>query len=527
MKYLLIIITALLFPLTASATAFYLDPEDGSDGNDGLSTTTPWQSYDKFVENVRVEGDILYVKRGTASTTNVTGLTTVSSGIPQAWLSMSADFDNLWNDFATSSQTYTTAAASTTLVANTTITGISAGDWVYVEGDCQETYNSKVLNLCEYAYEVQQVGTTHLLLWRPYMGQQVGSGKDLRVMPPSPIWGNTNGGTGLRFECVDDWWYLKGLQFQSSDANGVIRMSAGCQVMELMDMNLVSDRTSANILSCAGNVCRVWVKKLRGEGATTGSGIGSGGGQVNFTLEDTYLYGALNLSSGRNNIVGIERGYLTGQLTFPTNSGANSNIIAREVSIGQSSANPIQGPTTATSSSDSYLKVEDWLFNIGDNRTWTANGFGNTFRQYTSSTTVTYSGGGNSSVLVEPNLTTSATSSLYWMKIAEFSFYADTTSKTYTAYFKSTSTADWIANPTASELFIDCNYWANTLATSTRYAKRSTGTVDFAGSTDWQSLSVTCQPTQAGLMYVRAFYRKEKEVGKQNAFFMANYIEKQ
>ncbi len=41
---------------------------------------------------------------------------------------------------------------------------------------------------------------------------------------------------------------------------------------------------------------------------------------------------------------------------------------------------------------------------------------------------------------------------------------------------------------------------------------------DAAGN--WDGISVTCQPTQAALLYLRGWYAKNGEVGKMNEFNM-------
>jgi hypothetical protein len=50
--------------------------------------------------------------------------------------------------------------------------------------------------------------------------------------------------------------------------------------------------------------------------------------------------------------------------------------------------------------------------------------------------------------------------------------------------------------------------------------KKSTGTIDMNGSTSWQSLAVTAQPGQVGVVYLRGWYGKTKESGKANTFYI-------
>ena len=108
------------------------------------------------------------------------------------------------------------------------------------------------------------------------------------------------------------------------------------------------------------------------------------------------------------------------------------------------------------------------------------------------------------------------------LKLFEYPIYANTTSKTYSVFFNSTSTANWTTDPTASEFWIECEYWAHPVSTgtTTRAVKRSTGVIDFNGSTAWQSLSVACQPTASGILYLRGWYAKPQESGVTNAFYV-------
>ena len=127
-----------------------------------------------------------------------------------------------------------------------------------------------------------------------------------------------------------------------------------------------------------------------------------------------------------------------------------------------------------------------------------------------------------SSALVRPSIGVGNIRKSSMIQLFEYPIYTDTTSKTYSIFFSSTSTADWTADPTASEMWIECEYWAHPLSngTTTRAVKRSTGVLNFTGSTAWQSLDVTCQPTATGILYLRGWYGKTEESGKSNWFYV-------
>ena len=110
------------------------------------------------------------------------------------------------------------------------------------------------------------------------------------------------------------------------------------------------------------------------------------------------------------------------------------------------------------------------------------------------------------------------------MLLFEYPIYATTDSKTYTVYFRPDATGDWTADPTATELWIEIEYWGHA-SNNFRRITRSTGVIDMNGSTNWQTLTVTIAPSQTGVAYLRAYYAKTKESGKSNVFFCDTQVE--
>ena len=128
------------------------------------------------------------------------------------------------------------------------------------------------------------------------------------------------------------------------------------------------------------------------------------------------------------------------------------------------------------------------------------------------------SGGSNISLKVTPNTEFSTLSEFSKLLLFELPIYATTDSKTYDIYFRPTATTDWTNDPTASELWIELEAWGHA-TNNFRKITKSTGVIDMNGSTDWQALSVTVAPAQAGVAYLRAYYCKTKEAGA-NIFFV-------
>ena len=181
--------------------------------------------------------------------------------------------------------------------------------------------------------------------------------------------------------------------------------------------------------------------------------------------------------------------------------------------------------TSLSGASVSNYFFEDDFGSIGLN-TQTSNQIGSDSLSTTTESTANNlrTGGGPLNLLVLPPTGTANTgvSTNYFpysfIKLFEYPIYTDDSSKTYTMYFNSTSTAAWTTDPTASEFWIECEYY-NETSGADRILKKSTGVVDFNGTTNWVSLAVTCDPTQAGILYLRGFYGKPKET-PMNEFYM-------
>jgi hypothetical protein len=69
-------------------------------------------------------------------------------------------------------------------------------------------------------------------------------------------------------------------------------------------------------------------------------------------------------------------------------------------------------------------------------------------------------------------------------------------------------------------LFIECEYYGASSGAE-RFLKRSTtsAAVAIAGNTTWDDLSLTCDPAQAGILYLRGWYAKPREAAS-NKFYM-------
>lgn len=530
MRYALLAISCLfLFPISAHATAYYVSWDSASTtncraSNDGLATTSSFCTLDRFTENARSAGDIVFVRRGFATTSAITDLDFTSDGTISNPIIITADYDNLWGDFASSSQTYTVNTASSTFVGSASTTGIVAGDWVYAEGDCFETYNSTSLNQCDLAYEVASIAPNNVLnLYFPYKGNQTGSGLTLRKLGKNPQWNVASGNFQWNFD-TDDYWLVKGMDIRGTDANGNIEIDSSLG-HAFIDTILTGNDSSVDIgINATDAGASAIIKKVRTLGSSAMSHIA-----------DTWRFYQIDESLFDGNAVAAAIGIQhTGQ-----NSADVSYFISNSffrgfegLDIGYTSIfkNKLRNTyllSTTTlfvaANDGGGLFFEDYNGTIGDNRAHIQAGVSQETSTYFSTSTLR-SGGGPTAMEIRPTSSTTNIWDFNRIKLFEYPIYTDTSSKQYDVYFRTaTTTAEWTANPTASQFWIQCEYWAHdTGATSTRKVKKSTGTVDFAGSSAWQALSVTCDPSQSGILYLSGYYAKTQESGQTNYFLMDN-----
>ena len=511
----------LILPLHADAAVYYIDCVNGNDTNDGLGTTTAnaWLDIDTFTDSARSAGDIAFVRRGGTGCDDATDLVLASDGTFSSPIIISSDYDNLWNDFATSSQTVTPDFGSKFMATSASTTSMFPNTWIYLSGDCVETYNATSRNDCKYAYEIETASTTGISLYLPYKGQQAGSGIAARVMPASPVWGTAAGVCCSVLTSSDNFWTFQGLDMRSSD-NGGIFDASGDQGHFLNDMVFQSDGTGDDFYLGASDA-EVYVYRGRSFD-TDGLELINVAGVA--TVRDFY-FDANNDSSnefpgasnkGLYSVFDLEVANLQSTTHVVVTSEAGITTFRNLVWDGSGDA----FHTTAGISGSSKVFIEDAVGEVGGNRVYSSYGGTNSDNVIIASSTkaILRPGGSSVSAVFSPATSMSANTPYSLLKLFEYPIYTDDSSKTYTMYFNSTSTAAWTTDPTADEFWIECEYY-NETSGADRILKKSTGVVDFNGSTDWQSLAVTCDPTQAGILYLRGFYGKPKET-PMNEFYM-------
>jgi len=523
----LILITILflsfLFTHKVQATVYYADFSTTTCNQNGLSTSTAFCSINQFANNARAAGDIIFVRRGVATTTGINDITFTTDGTLNSPITITADYDNLWNGFSTSSLTATPVFGTTTITVSASST-VAHNSWIYFGNDCAESYNSTSLNSCEFAYEVASTSAgyanTVLTLYLPYKGPSSGAGVSIRQMGANPIWALITSD----FQWVmsaDDYWYFKGIDVRSTDSACAIT-PADNRGNKMMDMILQGNGvTDCGLLATTKGI---YVKKTRIFGQVNGL---PSGGQSGVFLED-FLIDCNNVAS--SNAFGSPSNGATyilnnGKITRCTNdfvgsvSGSGTTYYVKNVKRTTTT-------NTLTGSATFIAYFEDNFGLVGVN-SQTSNQISVDTKATTTMATSTNlrSGGGPTNEFVMPPTGTANTgiSTRFFphsfIKLFEYPIYANTTSKTYTVYFNSTTTKNFNLHPTASEWWIECEYYNSTYTDNAeRYLKKSVSTFN-ASSTAWQAFSVTCQPTQSGILYLRGWYGHPND-GTSNWFYM-------
>jgi len=540
MSLIRLFILAVLFiaPFQVDAAMFYADlgtftASTTCSGN-GTATTTPFCSINQFTNVARSAGDILVVRRNTATTTDILASTLTSDGTLNSPITVTADYDNRWNDngagFTTLGETATPVFGATTITVSASSTAIH-NSWIYFGTDCTETYNSKMVNPCEFAYEVasstQGSANTVLTLYLPYKGPSSGAGVAIRQMGKNPIVGSTGEGVQILTMSGDDYWYFKGLDFRSTNSSCALQpsVSRGTRFFHTV---VQGDGTSACLANSLDN--SVSFSNVRTFNVTNSFTLNRGGLNLvkDFLFDCNSAAGSTAINQSTGGLIGLFNGAFKNCVTDIGSSAAGSQPMLL-VNV----KNNNNHSSTGLASNNFYF--EDNFSVVGLNSQTSNQISANALSTTTiATTTVTRSGGGPTTQFIMPPAGTGNTGistkffPYSYIKLFEYPIYTDTSSKTYTMYFSVASTSAFATDPftdtqTASstpEMFIECEYY-NESSGADRCLKRSNTVddVDFNGSTDWQDISVTCQPTQAGILYLRGWYAKPKEAGT-NWFYM-------
>ncbi len=502
-------------------TPYWLDADNGNDTTGDGSLGNPWKTLHKFTETARVEGDVVTLRRGMAANyDDGSDLQFTSDGDPDEPIIIDADYDDDFGDHVnlnlTAAATLTFGSKTITFVAGDITAVLAAGDIIYVTAE----------DAREFAYEVDSVvfdnPDSTVTLFLPYKGDEAGSGKAMTNMQSMPKWNVVGGGFQFTF-FGDHYWLVRGVHLRGDDIQGIVGIDSSLGHV-FIDCVFESNGTVNSLgLRHQDDGTAVVLRKCRMINVMFGLSCSIGGGGTRCTVWDS-LFDGSNIAAG----VGVRAfswdTYRLIDSEFKNHAQADVEtnaalpgtpwVMLRNCTLSSSP------PLNVNSTNPLFYKwlVEDFGGEPGDtqqsSRLATA-----TSPIIQSETGTVRSGGGNISIKVTPGLLLSNVQGWDFSRqlLFEHAFYATTDSKQYDVYFRPTATNDWTADPTADELWVEAEYWGH-VSNNFRRITKSTGVIDMNGSTSWAALSVTVQPAQAGVLYLRVYYRKTKEAAKANTF---------
>jgi len=496
----------------------FIDADSGLDSNGGTSTVDAYKTFDAFCNAARTAGDFATIRGGMTATYQLASpadLIFTSDGTVPAPIRMEYDYDDQFSDHVDLSVTATATltVGSKVWTYSADVSGVvAAGDVLFAAGD----------DAREFAYEVESVSTVTVTMFLPYKGAQAGAGKTTTNMQGIPIWGTAAAVFQVNLD-DDQYWMFQGLKFTGADTNGVFEVDGAASPL-FRDCAFVANNAEEAFNFTDDFPTAIFVKCRFFdylEGIAGNSGISGFFGEARDCLLDG---NSVANSRGFKGNTGVNARFIECEfknhgdgdidynITVPT---GGANIQLRNVSLAS---------TTEVNRIDVALAgrvlIEDHDGEPGDTRQLSYLSSGEAVPVIQSDTGTVRSGGNNISIKVTPS--TDFANVQGWehsrQQLFEHAFFAVAdVAKTYTVYFRPTATADWTADPLATELFIEADYWGHA-TNDVRIIKQSTEVIDMNGSTAWQALTVAVTPAQSGVLYLRGVYSKTKEA-QANTFF--------
>ncbi len=499
--------------VAATDTVTLTDADASMAAGDTYYILHAWADLDQFTENARSAGDICILRRGMTGYDDGTDLEFTSDGTLAAPITVRSDNANNWRDnvdlSGTGTATITVGSKVWTFSADVSSV-VSAGDVLYEVNDDADLF----------AYEVDTVSTVTVTMFLPYKGGNDGSGKTVTNLQSNPVW-NTAAGDFQWHLSLDDFWNFQGIHVRGTDGQGTIEIDSA-RMPFFRDMVIEGNGSGDTTVSFSDD----WIVSgfLRCRfynyfaGLFASGGVGAMSGIVKDCLFDgqsiSVGYG-MNTSTGQN--ISVEesefKNHDAGDIKFSSSVSTVGVIRTRNCILSSTT----EVDSHHVSPGGAFFS-EDHDGTIGDTRQLNSLSQAEGTPIIQSDTGTVRSGGG----AISGKCTGSDDLNTTWphsrQLLFEIPFYATTTSKKYEVFFRPTATADWTADPTASELWIELEAWGHA-TNNFRQITKSTGVIDMNGSTTFTALDVTVAPAQAGVAYLRGYYAKPKESTKANTFF--------
>jgi hypothetical protein len=490
---------------------FFIDFNGGLDANAGTSAGAAWQTLEKFSEATRTAGDIAWVRNGVTHPAITTDIGVASDATRAAPIVVKADDGTQWpTDKTTLTNTYTLTYGSTSVTSSATESQLAAGKQVYFGTETN------------HIHEVMTVSGTAVTIWPPYRGDLTGASNAGVMLPSKPLVDFSAGSFQIGMSS-DDFWIWHGLELKDgADSVGMIRLANSPGVISYMTFTFGATSGVEGIEFVNSNA---YLSRCRFLGPISTGSIRLTNSEV-FCIDclfdgdsETGSIGAMHTASkSQGTYVNCEfKNHSTGDIQL---IGEEGRVFLRNCKLD--STTNFDGYIVSANHIEIYSEDHDQV--IGDNRVFFSWDETEDEAGLRTETTTVRSGGSDRSVEITPSSNLNAQTDpdptgepgefgSRFDIFGEAVFYQAAESKTYTIHFNAPA-ANFTAAPTATELYIELEYWETATA---RKKLRSTGTIAADGT--WDPLTVTATNAIAGEVFLHAYYAKTKEGGKTNVLF--------
>ena len=499
---------------------YYIDLDNGNDGSAGTSTGTAWKKLDKFIEGSRSPGDIGYVRRDTGQTmiASDSNIAVASNGDVTNPIKLYADNGESggWAETVSPTSTsMTTTFGSKTATTNaddtTPLTADSNGNrWV-------------IFRTGESPYEVESysfsAGVGTVTLYLPYRGDD-GATTTAKILKANPVLNFGGNSFKINFQ-NDKHWHLRGLTLSTSteSSNAALYCSGTGSHRIFEDMIFIDNNTALSvrdgvtvIRECRFEDNQKAISRPQGIYHTIENCLVDGTGSTYSTHYG--IHAELN-NGGQVRLYNYESKNCTGDIY----GKGNLVVLGRNVKL-ESTTKITQYISTGGVADLFDIRIEDWAGTVGDNRVFSNLDETEGVASIQSEDTTVRSGGGSRSLKITPGSNMGTTWGFTEFELFSGArgvpFQVSAVAKTVEVYFNLPS-ADFTTAPTTTELYFEVEYWASS-TNNLRKVLQTTGTVLADGN--WNAITATFTPGQAGVAYLRVYYAKAKESGKSNVFYV-------
>lgn len=489
----------------------YIDFGAGNDANAG-TLAAPWLTFEKFTNDEGAwglaAGDIAYLRRGVTESLadnvafGVRGTALAPIQIKD-YDSELAGIDTGWagDEAAVASPTMTVVKNSITVTASADASGdYAAGDGIKFQGE-------------DRIYNIATVVTTTITLEMPYRGDGA-SGLTSRQYPSLP---EVDGGDTLKLVWDKDYWMMEGLTIDNC-VSSALQMGSD-DFFIVTNIRITGSASRGMVCNGAGIILKQCYLFNNKDHVFTSGSIFFDDVIIdcnNITNADCIVLGSSNQLKFRARNVALKNA----TRGLDINDGGGPDWWLQNLTFTNITTQIRNYRSPTATFKETALHFDDFNGTKADGRTFLSIDSADLVPSIQTNTAEADRSGGSDTVLkITPGTDwTTIAYPLSFCQLFEWYVYIPAAAKTITINFKRDA-AGWTANPTAAEFWIEAEYYGDG-SSAFKDIIKSTGTVDFNGSPDWDTLAVTFTPVAAGLVILRGFYGKTKEGGNTNIFYV-------